>query len=80
MVADLAALTNGLNPCGIGMMITFLGYLLVFGQSKKDKYFLVKLGVVYITAVFVTYLFIGLLFMAWRFIFNGCGWRVSLSM
>lgn len=58
----LAALTNGLNPCGIGMMITFLGYLLVFGQNKKDKHFLVKLGAVYIAAVFVTYLVIGLLF------------------
>lgn len=58
----LAALTNGLNPCGIGMMITFLGYLLVFGQNKKDKYFLVKLGLIYIAAVFVTYLVIGLLF------------------
>jgi cytochrome c biogenesis protein CcdA len=58
----LAALTNGLNPCGIGMMITFLGYLLVFGSGKKDKYFLVKLGMVYVGAVFVTYLFIGLLF------------------
>ena len=58
----LAALTNGLNPCGIGMMITFLGYLLVFGGGKRDKYFLVKLGAVYIAAVFVTYLFIGLLF------------------
>ena len=58
----LAAITNGLNPCGIGMMITFLGYLLVFGQNKKDKYYLWKLGGVYIGAVFATYLFIGLLF------------------
>ncbi len=58
----LAALTNGLNPCGIGMMITFLGYLLVFGSSKKDKYFLLKLGGVYVVAVFTTYLFIGLIF------------------
>ncbi len=58
----LAAVTNGLNPCGIGMMITFLGYLLVFGQNKKDKYYLWKLGAVYIGAVFATYLFIGLLF------------------
>ncbi len=58
----LAALTNGLNPCGIGMMVTFLGYLLVFGNGKKDKYFLLRLGVVYILAVFFTYLTIGLLF------------------
>lgn len=58
----LAAITNGLNPCGIGMMITFLGYLLVFGSGKKDKYYLWRLGAVYVGAVFVTYLVIGLLF------------------
>ncbi|HLE50243.1 MAG TPA: hypothetical protein VI791_03800 [Patescibacteria group bacterium] len=63
----LAAITNGLNPCGIGMMITFLGYLLVFGQNKKDKYYLWKLGAVYIGAVFATYLFIGLLFYSLAF-------------
>jgi len=58
----LAAITNGLNPCGIGMMITFLGYLLVFGSNKKYKYYLLKLGAVYIVAVFVSYLFTGLIF------------------
>jgi cytochrome c biogenesis protein CcdA len=57
-----AALTNGLNPCGIGMMITFLGYLLVFGGKGKEKNFILKTGLVYITAVFVTYLLTGLLF------------------
>ena len=63
----LAAITNGLNPCGIGMMIAFLGYLLFFGQNKKDKYYLWKLGAVYIGAVFATYLFIGLLFYSLAF-------------
>jgi len=58
----VAALTNGLNPCGIGMMITFLGYLLVFGGKGKEKNFILKTGVVYIGAVFVTYLATGLLF------------------
>lgn len=58
----VAALTNGLNPCGIGMMITFLGYLLVFGGKSKEKNFILKTGVVYIGAVFVTYLLTGLLF------------------
>jgi cytochrome c biogenesis protein CcdA len=57
-----AALTNGLNPCGIGMMITFLGYLIVFGARGKDKNFILKTGVVYIGAVFATYLVTGLLF------------------
>ncbi|HSV95274.1 MAG TPA: GAP family protein [Spirochaetia bacterium] len=57
-----AALTNGLNPCGIGMMITFLGYLIVFGRRGKEKNFVLKTGLVYIGAVFVTYLLTGLLF------------------
>jgi len=55
-----AALTNGLNPCGIGMMITFLGYLMVFAGKKKDKVLL--LGVVYVWSVFAAYLLIGLFF------------------
>ena len=57
-----AALTNGLNPCGIGMLITFLGYLVVFGGRAKDKKWIIKTGAVYIGAVFVTYLVTGLLF------------------
>lgn len=57
-----AALTNGLNPCGIGMMITFLGYLIVFGGKGKDRNWIIKTGIVYILAVFVTYLLTGLLF------------------
>jgi cytochrome c biogenesis protein CcdA len=67
-VLTLAALTNGLNPCGIGMMITFLGYLLVFGikgktlENKKKNYQLLKVGAVYIVSVFSTYLVLGLLF------------------
>jgi len=58
----VAALTNGLNPCGIGMMITFLGYLLVFGGKGEEKGSFLKTGAVYIGAVFVTYLLTGLLF------------------
>ncbi len=56
-----AALANGLNPCGIGMMITFFGYLLVFMSNVKKKE-LLKMGGVYLLAVFFTYLFIGLIF------------------
>ena len=58
----IAALTNGLNPCGIGMMVTFLGYLLVFGAKGKEKNWVLKTGLVYVGSVFVTYLIIGLLF------------------
>lgn len=57
-----AAFVNGLNPCGVGMMITFLGYLLVFGQRSKDKKWLFNSGLLYLISVFVTYLFLGLFF------------------
>lgn len=61
-VLTVAALTNGLNPCGIGMLITFLGYLLVFGGRGKKGGYIVRVGFVYILSVFVTYLMLGLLF------------------
>lgn len=61
-VLTIAAITNGLNPCGIGLMITFLGYLLVFGEGEKKKKWILTLGAVYILSVFVTYLLTGILF------------------
>ncbi len=61
-ILTATALANGLNPCGIGMLITFLGYLLVFGGKGKDKSWLMKTGAVYIASVFVTYLLLGLAF------------------
>lgn len=61
-ILTVTAFANGLNPCGIGMLITFLGYLLVFGGKGKDKRWLMKTGIVYITSVFVTYLLLGLVF------------------
>lgn len=72
-----AALINGLNPCGIGMMITFLGYLLVFGSTDKKKNNLLLLGVVYVVAVFVTYLLIGLIFYGLAFYLQRL-WLASL--
>lgn len=62
-----AALVNGLNPCGIGLMITFLGYLLVFGgrATTGGHPYMGKIfrdGFLYILSVFVTYLILGLFF------------------
>jgi cytochrome c biogenesis protein CcdA len=76
-----AALVNGLNPCGIGLMITFLGYLLVFGNNKNSKNQKLKKskfgidfnssvlqeGLIYILSVFVTYLILGLFFYSLAF-------------
>lgn len=61
-ILTATALANGINPCGIGMLITFLGYLLVFGGKGKEKGWLIKTGMVYIGTVFVTYLLLGLMF------------------
>lgn len=61
-ILTVTALTNGLNPCGIGMLITFLGYLLVFGGKGKDSKYVFRTGLIYILSVFVTYLMLGLIF------------------
>lgn len=61
-ILTATALANGINPCGIGLMITFMGYLLVFGGKGKEEGWLLKIGVVYIGSVFVTYLLMGLMF------------------
>lgn len=67
----VAALTNGLNPCGIGMLVIFLGYLLVFGGSgKKESRRLLLMGLIYILSVFVTYLLFGLVFYNLAFYFQ----------
>lgn len=55
-----AGLINGLNVCALGLMLTFVGYLLVFGGKKKND--LLGIGVVYIGGVFVSYLLVGLIF------------------
>lgn len=60
-VLTTAALANGLNPCGIGMLITFLGYLMVFGGKRKKRE-IALMGGVYLLAMFVTYLMLGLIF------------------
>lgn len=59
----VAALANGLNPCGIGMLVMFLGYLVVFGAGgKANQKKLWLMGLIYILSVFVTYLLLGLVF------------------
>jgi cytochrome c biogenesis protein CcdA len=56
----IPALLNGLNPCGIGLLATFLGYLLVFRSLDKKKVLLV--GVLYILGFWLTYVLLGLFF------------------
>ena len=44
-LVTVTGLMNGLNPCALGLMITFLGYLMVFGgKKKKDKNILILGG------------------------------------
>jgi cytochrome c biogenesis protein CcdA len=72
-ILTATALANGINPCGIGMMITFLGYLLVFGGRSKDKKWIYKIGFTYVLTVFVTYLLLGLVFYSAAFYFRDRG-------
>ena len=55
-----AGLINGLNVCALGLVLTFVGYMLVFGGKKKGG--LLVMGGVYIAGVFVSYLLVGLIF------------------
>jgi len=71
-LVTVTGLANGLNPCALGLMMTFLGYLMVFsptqgrgskeeGRRKKDKNILV-LGGLYLFGVVLAYLLLGLVF------------------
>jgi len=74
-LVTVAGLVDGINPCAIGMMVTLLGYLIVFSgkktkqsgkgveseQRKKNRW-MIRVGLSYIVSVFVTYLVIGLMF------------------
>jgi cytochrome c-type biogenesis protein len=55
-----AGIVNGLNVCALGLMLTFVGYLLVFGGKKRSD--LLNIGVVYIGGIFISYLLVGLIF------------------
>src|SRR3989344_2511091 len=61
-LVTLAGLADGINLWAIGMMVTLLGYLVVFGSQANKNYQILKLGIAYILSVFVTYLVIGLAF------------------
>jgi len=65
-LVTLAGLVDGINPCAIGMMVTLLGYLIVFGSRKSEvgsrNNRVLRIGLAYIASVFVTYLVIGLAF------------------
>jgi cytochrome c biogenesis protein CcdA len=75
-LVTIAGLVDGINPCAIGMMVTLLGYLIVFGSPIKSKIInhkskieiknnnrrILRIGLAYIASVFVTYLIIGLAF------------------
>jgi cytochrome c biogenesis protein CcdA len=68
-LVTITGLMNGLNPCALGLMMTFLGYLMVFAptqgrvsdERRKNKNVLV-LGGLYLFGVVITYLLLGLVF------------------
>lgn len=56
VVLMLTGMLNGLNPCGISVLLLFISLLL----TKKEK--IVKLGCSFVLAKFFTYLVLGIVF------------------
>lgn len=56
-LVTLAGLSDGINPCSIGMMIMLLGYLVIFHHKSHRQ--LIVIGGAYVLTVFLTYLVIG---------------------
>lgn len=61
-LVTVTGLMNGLNPCALGLMMTFLGYLMVFGRKKKKDKSILILGGLYLFGVVLAYLLLGLVF------------------
>lgn len=53
-----AGLTDGINPCAIGMMLFLLGYLVIFAEQRGK---ILPIGITYVATVFTTYLIIGMI-------------------
>lgn len=53
-----AGLTDGFNPCAIGMMLFLLGYLIIFAESGEK---VLPIGITYVSTVFTTYFIVGML-------------------
>jgi cytochrome c biogenesis protein CcdA len=61
-LVTVAGLTGGLNPCALGLMMTFLGYLMVFGGKKNGDRGVLAMGGLYLFGVVLMYVFLGLVF------------------
>lgn len=73
-LVTVTGLMNGLNPCALGLMMTFLGYLMVFGGKKKNDKNILVLGGLYLFGVIVTYLLLGLVFYNLAYVLQRSVW------
>ncbi len=79
-LVTLAGLADGINPCAIGMIVTLLGYLIVFSNEKKKAgELMLKLGLIYIATVFLTYLTVGLAFYQFVVVLQHSIWADMVS-
>lgn len=61
-LVTISGFMGGLNPCSLGLMMMFLGYLMIFGNKKKRSGEILVLGGFYLLGVVMTYLLLGLVF------------------
>jgi len=72
----LAGLTDGFNPCAIGMLLFLLGYLIIFAEKPEMSF---KLGVAYITTTFIAYYLLGLVLLNSLYIITGSSGFQAIS-
>ncbi|OGB55864.1 hypothetical protein A2Y26_05200 [candidate division CPR2 bacterium GWD2_39_7] len=53
----IAGLTDGINPCAIGMLLFLLGYLIIFAERPEKS---LGIGVSYIATTYIAYFLLGL--------------------
>lgn len=64
-VVVLAALLDSINPCAFAVLLTFIGGTLVLAEratarAAQARWFLWRMGLLYVAGVFLTYLGLGL--------------------
>ena len=72
----LAGLTDGFNPCAIGMLLFLLGYLIIFAEKPEMS---LKLGIAYIATTFMAYYLLGLVLLNSLYVITGSSGFQAIS-
>lgn len=78
-VVVTAALVDSINPCAFAVLLTFIAATLVMAErasarGANARWFLWRMGLVYVAGVFLTYLFLGLGLLGFASAFGQTHW------